>query len=126
MEIHKSVFAVAVATSVALSGTAVADAADLPGSSSNAAVVDQEGAGTATPEKEASSSSDFGEVFGSMVTDPKTGETYFQFEQAISALGNIAKLGTAVVGVLTVIAAVGAKLPEVLEIFGVGSAADAE
>ena len=128
---RKALLAAATATAVTLSGTAVANATeDLPGSNSSSSSESSSGssatAGAQTDDDEgkdkgngASGSSDFGEVFGSFVTDETTGDTTFQFAQALKAMKNVAAFGTAVAGVLGVIVTLSTKIPEVLEIFGI-------
>lgn len=108
-----------------LSGTAVASADESgAGSGQRQEQVNKENQTTAetgkdTPAKDTSGSSDFGEVFGSFVTDKETGESSFQFAQALKALVNVTAFGTAVAGVLGVIVTLSTKVPQVLEIFGI-------
>lgn len=130
--VRRALLAAATATAVTLSGTAVASAQDNTAvtsaqSQAQATAVsgtgtgagDEDNSGKGIPAKDTSGSSDFGDVFGSSVTDEETGESSFQFAQALKALKNVAAFGTAVAAVLGVIVTLSTKIPEVLEIFGI-------
>lgn len=125
---RKALLAAATATAVTLSGTAVANAGDLPGSSASGqagSFSSLEGNTPGTPatdeEKDTSGSSDFGEVFGSSGKDGG-----FSFAQAVKSMKNITAFGTAVVGVLGVILTLSTTLPQVLALSGIGSSSAAE
>lgn len=130
--VRRALLAAATATAVTLSGTAVASAEDNPAvnsaqsqdqatseSGTGTGAGDEDNSGKGIPAKDTSGSSDFGDVFGSSVTDEETGESSFQFAQALKALKNVAAFGTAVAAVLGVIVTLSTKIPEVLEIFGI-------
>lgn len=130
--VRRALLAAATATAVTLSGTAVASAegntavtsAQSQGqatavSGTGTGAGDEDNSGKGIPAKDTSGSSDFGDVFGSSVTDEETGESSFQFAQALKALKNVAAFGTAVAAVLGVIVTLSTKIPEVLEIFGI-------
>jgi len=130
--VRRALLAAATATAVTLSGTAVASARDNTAVTSAQSQVqatavsgtgtgagDEDNSGKGIPAKDTSGSSDFGDVFGSSVTDEETGESSFQFAQAHKALKNVAAFGTAVAAVLGVIVTLSTKIPEVLEIFGI-------
>ncbi|MFZ2273394.1 MAG: hypothetical protein ACTJGE_12005 [Corynebacterium variabile] len=120
--VRRALLAAATATAVTLSGTAVASAEGntaVTSAQSQVQATAEGGTGTGIPAKDTSGSSDFGDVFGSSVTDEETGESSFQFAQALKALKNVAAFGTAVAAVLGVIVTLSTKIPEVLEIFGI-------
>lgn len=129
--IRRTLVAAATATAVALSGTAVATAQEgaEPTVAAQATGVNTAGDGEGSdddgttapglPDKDAGSSSDFNEVFGSWVPDKETGEPQFQFAQALKSMKNIAAFGTAIAGILGVILTLSTKLPQVLELFGI-------
>lgn len=130
--VRRALLAAATATAVTLSGTAVASAQDntaVTSAQSQVQATAESGTGTGTgdednsgkdiPAKDTSGSSDFGDVFGSSVTDEETGESSFQFAQALKALKNVAAFGTAVAAVLGVIVTLSTKIPEVLDLFGI-------
>lgn len=130
--VRRALLAAATATAVTLSGTAVASAEDNPAENSaqsqdqataesgtGTGAGDEDNSGKGIPAKDTSGSSDFGDVFGSSVTDEETGESSFQFAQALKALKNVAAFGTAVAAVLGVIVTLSTKIPEVLDLFGI-------
>lgn len=130
--VRRALLAAATATAVTLSGTAVASAEDNPAvnsaqsqdqataeSGTGTGAGDEDNSGKGIAAKDTSGSSDFGDVFGSSVTDEETGESSFQFAQALKALKNVAAFGTAVAAVLGVIVTLSTKIPEVLDLFGI-------
>ena len=130
--VRRALLAAATATAVTLSGTAVASAQDNTAvtsaegqdqaaaeSGTGTGAGDEDNSGEGIPAKDTSGSSDFGDVFGSSVTDEETGESSFQFAQALKALKNVAAFGTAVAAVLGVIVTLSTKIPEVLDLFGI-------
>lgn len=117
--VRRALLAAATATAVTLSGTAVASAQTTAETGTGTGTGDEDNSGKGIPAKDTSGSSDFGDVFGSSVTDEETGESSFQFAQALKALKNVAAFGTAVAAVLGVIVTLSTKIPEVLEIFGI-------
>lgn len=127
--VRRALLAAATATAVTLSGTAVASAEDNTAvasaqdntaeSGTGTGAGDEDNSGKGIPAKDTSGSSDFGDVFGSSVTDEETGESSFQFAQALKALKNVAAFGTAVAAVLGVIVTLSTKIPEVLDLFGI-------
>ncbi|MGO2515008.1 hypothetical protein ACTXK0_02720 [Corynebacterium variabile] len=130
--VRRALLAAATATAVTLSGTAVASAEGntaVTSAQSQVQATAESGTGTGAgdgdnsgkgiPAKDTSGSSDFGDVFGSSVTDEETGESSFQFAQALKALKNVAAFGTAVAAVLGVIVTLSTKIPEVLDLFGI-------